>query len=381
MEKIVLSLLSDSELYQKCKIYGLNSKQWTRKFAGILPEVLRRRLHRRRGFSSIHEFAAKLAGMNQSTVNRILQLASKIENKPRLREQFEQGLQSWSKLEKVAYIATPEDEGKWAKRVEIMPQAALELYVQEMRKENNEIEKNKTIQLDTNVLQLSTLAVQNYRWESPPQGTFAPEKKYEKNNILGNIQNEYTAENSTISYENFYENSHEKRTLSFPVSQEAEFQIRLFQQKLEKKSGEKMSLGEVLERLLKNSVCQKCLKSIDETTTIIQKMNNSEKKNPASSRYLPMSLKRSILERTQGHCVFPGCLRPAEIFHHTKRFALQKEHNPDSIQPLCKIHERLAHTGLIQNEELSADKWKIFKEPDTLLLKYRIDQKVNSYRI
>jgi hypothetical protein len=69
--------LTDSELYKKCQEYGLNAKQWLRKFAGLLPEVLRRRLHKRRGYTSIHEFAAKLAGMSEGTVNRILRLAGR----------------------------------------------------------------------------------------------------------------------------------------------------------------------------------------------------------------------------------------------------------------------------------------------------------------
>ena len=52
-----LRKLTDPELYKLCQEYGLNARQWMRKFAGLLPEVKRRRLYRRHGCSSIHEFA------------------------------------------------------------------------------------------------------------------------------------------------------------------------------------------------------------------------------------------------------------------------------------------------------------------------------------
>lgn len=86
-----LTTLSDSELYKRAKEYGGNARTWMRKFAGLLAEVYRRKLHKRRGYGSIHEFAAKLAGMNEMTTDRILRLAEKLEDKPILLEKFESG--------------------------------------------------------------------------------------------------------------------------------------------------------------------------------------------------------------------------------------------------------------------------------------------------
>src|SRR3989344_9360842 len=125
--------LSDKELYALCKEYGVKARIWRRRFAGLLPEVLTRRLYKKRGYTSIHEFAGKLAGMSKESVDKVLRLSKKLEDKPFLKEQFETGAQSWSKLEKVAYIATSQTDGAWAERIEHMPQPAVEAFVQNFR--------------------------------------------------------------------------------------------------------------------------------------------------------------------------------------------------------------------------------------------------------
>src|SRR3989338_11305998 len=125
--------LSDKDLYALCKEYGQKARFWRRRFAGLLPEVERRALSRRRRCGSIYEFADKLAGMSKESVDKILRLSKKLEDKPFLLEQLETGAQSWSKLEKVAYIATSQTDGAWAERIENMPQPAVEAFVQNFR--------------------------------------------------------------------------------------------------------------------------------------------------------------------------------------------------------------------------------------------------------
>lgn len=130
-----------------------------------------------------------------------------------------------------------------------------------------------------------------------------------------------------------------------------------------------------------------------------------------SKRYVPVKIKRHVIRQTSGLCAYPGCTKPYEILHHTERFALNGTHDPDTLRPLCKAHERLAHKGLIENEEgcpvefiaggcggnLSdieksgivgmavGDKagvkinWSLLAEPDTNNPKYEIDKKTNEY--
>ncbi len=134
MEKTIKpGKLSDKDLYALCKEYGQKARLWRRKFAGLLPEVFSRGLYKRRRFGSIYEFAAKLAGMSKESVDKVLRLSKKLQDKPYLLEQLETGSQGWTKLERVAFIATPETDGFWSEQIENHSSSSLSPFVQNYR--------------------------------------------------------------------------------------------------------------------------------------------------------------------------------------------------------------------------------------------------------
>lgn len=132
-----LKKLSDKELYALCKEYGLAARVWRSRFAGLLPEVMKRRLYKKKGYASVHEFAAKLAGMSKEAVDKVLRISEKLVDKPLLLDQLISGSQGWTKLERVAYIASPETDEFWAEKVEKMPSSSLGAYVQELKRISN----------------------------------------------------------------------------------------------------------------------------------------------------------------------------------------------------------------------------------------------------
>jgi len=99
------------------------------------------------------------------------------------------------------------------------------------------------------------------------------------------------------------------------------------------------------------------------------------------SRYIPAKIKNFVIARTNGRCAFPACNKPLIILHHTQRFALENVHDSDRLHGLCKAHERIAHLGLIENEELAPKFWKLLAEPDRNAPKYEIDIIVNKFRM
>lgn len=109
-----------------------------------------------------------------------------------------------------------------------------------------------------------------------------------------------------------------------------------------------------------------------------------EKGKPASletqSRHIPEKIKHFAYAKTHGQCGYPGCTKPYKILHHTQRWALENIHDPDKIVPLCLAHERLAHHGLIDNEEQTTDKWKILTEPVWWDAKRLVDRTVVRHR-
>lgn len=125
--------MTDKVLIKLCKFYGKNVLIWNRKFGSLLPEVYKRHLYKKCRFHSIHEFAARTAGMTHDTVNQILKLDEKLADKPVLKALVQDI--GWSKIRAVVDVATPETQDLWAEKVKLLPKSSLELYVKSYKEE------------------------------------------------------------------------------------------------------------------------------------------------------------------------------------------------------------------------------------------------------
>ncbi|MFA5876701.1 MAG: hypothetical protein WC901_08510 [Candidatus Margulisiibacteriota bacterium] len=125
--------MTDETLYELCRHYGKQALEWRNKFAGLLPEVERRKLYKKKGFGSIFEFAFKLAGLSEAQVKLALSLDQKFSDKPVLRELLVSGKASVNKLVRVASVATIENQKFLAKQVETLPNRALETFVRDIK--------------------------------------------------------------------------------------------------------------------------------------------------------------------------------------------------------------------------------------------------------
>lgn len=130
--------MTDEKLYQLCKQYGAQARFWRQKFIGLLPEVNRRRLYEKKGFESIFVFAAKLAGLSQEQVRLALNLEKRFEDKPVLKTLLTEGEVSLHKLERIASIATLENEEELAEKVRVLSKSALETLARDERLIRNE---------------------------------------------------------------------------------------------------------------------------------------------------------------------------------------------------------------------------------------------------
>lgn len=120
-------------LHTKFVDYGKNAKEWTRKCVLLLPEIEKYSIWQKKGFGSIYEYAAKLAGMNKAKVDDALRILNKLENRPKLRAVAEtKGLGA---VRPVITIATKEDDAFWANKAENMSKNTLETYVKEFKRE------------------------------------------------------------------------------------------------------------------------------------------------------------------------------------------------------------------------------------------------------
>jgi hypothetical protein len=319
--------LSDKELYATCKKYGYLTLEARRKFAGTLPEVNRRKLHRKYNYASIYEFAAKLAGMSHASVDRILKLSEKIADKPALKRQLEKGEQGWAKIEKVAYISTSETDKKWAEKVNTLSAKALDAYVKEVRK--------------------------------------TPDVDELENKIKFTQGNEEETQNTTQNWS--------KVTIN--MSPEVEQKLRLFKQE-----NKCLTLNETLKALLATIENEK-INQADKRNIKIQVCPDCAEKKArkiTKSRYIPADVRRVVQAKYKGICVFPNCNKPATSLHHCNRFTLKPNH--EKIVPLCDAHENLVHAGLVENENKSPEKWRLLDQPNINDPKFHVDQAVTYKR-
>ncbi len=279
---------ADRIIHQQFSEYGLNAREWLRKCALLLPEIDRRMIWKKRNFSGIYEYAAKLAGMSRASVDEALWVLKKVKDKPELMEVIkEKGI---LRVRPVVAIATPETAAFWAEKARSMSKNTLETYAK------------------------------NYRLELIPGNKTQPE-------------------NATVT-----------------------FQVR-------------PALAKKLEVIKKRADFEEQLarfaESFDAPPAQIE---------PAKSRHIPVATQREVDSRTSGLCAYPSCTKPATSFHHTQRFGLERVHDPQRLQALCTAHERLAHLGLIENEEKSPESWRLLEEADQTDYKFYIDRFVSLYR-
>ncbi|MBD3327917.1 hypothetical protein GF340_01285 [Candidatus Peregrinibacteria bacterium] len=161
----------------------------------------------------------------------------------------------------------------------------------------------------------------------------------------------------------------QKATFSIKLDMETEKQLRVFKAKLEKETNQALDWNQVIKKLLQNK--ERGRVRVTKTKQLPEK----------DRRYIPSHVRNQLYEKYKGVCAYPGCKFPSEILHHTRRFALKPNHDPKYIAPLCKEHERLAHLGLVKNEELPPEQWKISVKNVNYGLKKFIDDRVNEYRM
>ena len=156
-----LKNLTDKELYLICKKFGAAALEARRKFAGLLPEVYAREMSERekggswlkkRGFLSVYEFAAKLAGLSRDQVDLVLHLEKRFEDKPVLQAALVSGEVSANKLARVVSIATAENQHDLLGKVETLSNRALEVFVKDFKNQNGSVEPkidNKSLHVQT----------------------------------------------------------------------------------------------------------------------------------------------------------------------------------------------------------------------------------------
>jgi 5-methylcytosine-specific restriction endonuclease McrA len=98
-------------------------------------ELMRRRLYRDCGYSSIHAYAEAVLGFGQAKTYQFIRLAESLDGLPELRASVEAGEMPWTKARSVAAVATPRSEGQWIALAKASSARQLEARIRESRSE------------------------------------------------------------------------------------------------------------------------------------------------------------------------------------------------------------------------------------------------------
>ena len=272
--------ISDKELYRKCIMYGRQALKARRKFIGLLPEVFKRKLYTKKGFDSVYEFAARLAGISHDQVNKILQLERKYQDKPILHSALEEGNISVNKLVRIASISTHTNQSELVKKAETLSSRALEVYVRDVK--DKEVNGFKTPLFEPDSVHVHCLK----------------------------LDEDIESELAELQEKGIDVNAFLRKCLD-QRKQQIEEQKEQLSKEVEAERIEKEVIGMPTSRYIPAKI----------------KKIIAEEHGSRCSRIVAGN----------------PCKNPAEHLHHTKRFSQSQKHDPQFLKPLCKAHHELEH--------------------------------------
>ncbi|MFA6917517.1 MAG: hypothetical protein WC285_01610 [Candidatus Gracilibacteria bacterium] len=330
-------ILTDEKLYQLCQTYGERTRFWRQKFAGLLPEVFKRRLYEKKGFSSIFEFAAKLAGMSHEQVRLVLRLERKFEDKPVLQKALVEGEISANKLVRIASIATVQNQEEIFEKAKILSNRAVEVFVRDVKMCNGNFGQNHG-EIGTGISGEtgSGIGDQNNCQAQASNGSVQP--LFDSKSMHVHFQNKTNSTTLQLAPDV------EKELLEM---QEKGIDINTFLRKSLQKRKEEIEQEKT--RLACEQEQQTQMEPLGRYARENQQSHAGKhpSEEPRRTRpithYVPAKIKKIIKEEHGTKCSAPNCQRPAKILHHTARFALTQNHNPQFLAPLCEAHHEIAH--------------------------------------
>ncbi|MBD3330695.1 hypothetical protein GF354_04160 [Candidatus Peregrinibacteria bacterium] len=119
------------DLHKKFVALGRKRHKLSYQLLDLLPEINRQRIWEREGYQSIFHYAAYLAGLSRTSVEKALNLDKKLKKLPKLRATIKKN--GVHKVAMVANLATPETDAIWADKTEHMSFRGVEILSKEIR--------------------------------------------------------------------------------------------------------------------------------------------------------------------------------------------------------------------------------------------------------
>lgn len=353
-------MMTDERLFQLCKKYGAAALEARRKFAGLLPEVHRRRLYERKGYASIFEFAAKLSGMSEQQVRRVLNLEQKFQDKPALKRALVFGQVSVHKLARVASIATKENQEELAEKAKLLSQPALETLVRDEKisrengRQNGFAEPKNSDESVRSHTNLQGFLTDVNAGGGPMNGALAAnsmdaeiQQSLPDVNLLDHLSSELQKNlierlKKGINIDQLLTELLQKHDLELAQEKEQLAEEICERERMRQEGNRRAAATHEARR--SRAECASSGATEGSGAALHKAHSAPEGRSSAPTRYIPVRIRRLLRKEHGTRCSIRTCAKPAAHIHHTQRFALSHSHDPRYLAPRCREHHQIAHT-------------------------------------
>ncbi len=314
-------------------------------------EILRRRLYRELGHSSIHSYAEVELGIGPSKTYRFIRLAESLGELPRLRESLEKKEISWTKACTVARVATKESEKKWLAEAAQSSNRTLEARVREARaRARSNLEQPGL---------LGDLSNDPAKSDSPPPAqvqvsfSLTPEQHARLQSMLEKQRKRGNrASRSELLLEAFaaFDSQDLSRDKSAAARELPESRWLDSEQGAEQRKSSRPATAAPYQIVIFQ--CENCGKAslpdgraLDPTTAAQAACDARVQRAGEPNRAtIPTAIRRRVLARDGHRCAMPGCshMRFLEVHHRTAR-AQGGTNRPENLITLCSACHHLVH--------------------------------------
>ncbi|MDX9971312.1 MAG: HNH endonuclease signature motif containing protein [Candidatus Gracilibacteria bacterium] len=330
----------DLKIHKDFAALGASRRECTNALLSLLPAIEKEKIWQKAGFSSIYDYALRLAGLSTRLVNKALKIDQKLENMSELKSLIKsQGL---SKIEIISRVASKDTEKFWCDKARTMTREGLRkitIHEKAYQKTMGEsllgtsnsakvadVQKMaENLGLDTLKIELTHKAKEAFYALKKDLSALSNRDALEMM-LLELIRLKSELSDSNTSRETFASKSHRPR-------------IALAKNDLK--------LSPLNSRPIKKSKEDLSIQGIRKLTKI--RLLTTQKLKP--TRHIPSLIRKSISHT----CSFPGCRRPRDHIHHPIHFAHHANHI--NLKPLCAVHHQILHQSIVKNQSSKEEDW------------------------
>lgn len=330
--------MADGELWALFQQRGAEARVARQRFLTLLPEVVGRRLHRRR-FSSVGECARLVGGVSESVAQAVIALRRRLRPYPEIWGLVERCEVGWSVVARVPVEELRKNPRAWARNLTRLSKREIEVLLRRARGRR-----------------VAGAARAMVRGGAARAGGESPSAS------VGGVVGTLPLPGQVRRGAPGQCDRPSVVRLDLRLSAEERAQLEDVRRDRERAGGERLSVGELLMELVRDAWIRGDAARLRKVPA--KEKARVRKEAEVSARRCrgkepPPKVKRWVRLRAGGRCERAGCRRPGEHIHHLDGRRGPTPHRPERLALLCEGCHGLVHSGCIENPRALPGQWRV----------------------